>query len=217
MNYLLSSDGQVGFGNTKEEAEYDLYVNKCRQSLSNDKDKLFTKRREELKPWLPKENMLHITSVGCLVYDNGKLYNSKTGKSVVITQYDKAIYYYVACLLGDDLSYTDITVVLRPEIDKLFSTISDRFRLIKDMPTIKRMSGINGFEPNIVYTLNCGILVGITDDLVGAKVIGDEMFNVVEREGSLATIPLLSYVGYKIGYIFDEEGVRVSGKEVNNI
>ena len=69
-SYVKQDKHSIGFGLTDNEASADVYVNSCMTSLSNDTKNLFTKRREDIRPWMPKSNMLHLSGIGCLLYDN---------------------------------------------------------------------------------------------------------------------------------------------------
>lgn len=212
-NFIEVSNGQVGFGVTREAAKRDLLINKCRQDINEDLTGEFRERRKELHPWLPKDNMLHINGLGCLVYNNYKLTNTKTGKTIPVTQAGKTIYYYMANMFRNELSYTDVTVVLRPELDKLFGNISNEFTLIKDMPYIKLSNRDNGFSPNVVYTTKDGVIIGVGDKEIGMKYIGDDMYHVVELDNNFVYIPILSYIGYKMNIIFTDGGIDTYGKE----
>lgn len=214
-NFIVTDAGFLGFGATKEEAQEDVYLNKCVADLRNDDKGLFKERRAQLKPWLPQSNMIHIAGVGCLVYEHGKITNTKTGKIVDVLQYRHSIYQYLINLVGERLSYTDIAIVIRPELDEFFKNISPNFVSIKDMPVIKLLGSINGFEPDVVYILDCDIVVGFTDTMVGIKVVGDELFHVAEIPDGLYMMPLLAYIGCRMGYIFNAEGVKPYGEEVD--
>lgn len=215
-NYVVTRDGCVGFGDDYESAEYDLYLNLCRRDFKYDKGE-FLKRRQELKPWMPRENMLHIAGVGCLVYEDFKLTNTKTGKSVPVNTYKYAICYHLMNLVGDMLSYTDIMIVLRPELDKLFSSISDQFVKLEDMPSIQLLGKVNGFNPDVLYHIGDDIVIGISDTMIGMRTVYEEFFHAVDSIDGMFMVPLLAYIGCKIGYVFNESGVYEYGTKAEDI
>lgn len=209
--FIEIGNGQVGFGATKEEAMQDLHLNLCRESIENDTTGEFTKRRDELYAWLPKPNMLHVNGIGCITYNDGVLTNTKTGKSIQVNQHGGTMYYYLANILGKDISYTDITVSLQKEFDTLFQSISPEFTLIKDMPYIRLSDEDNGFDPVATYVTDDNVIIGVADKEIGMKLLGDEMYHTVELDDNNSYVPLLSYIGYKIGVVFSDEGVELIG------
>ena len=211
--YVEIGNGQVGFGASKEEALQDLNINLCRESIENDTTGEFLERREELFAWLPKPYMLHINGMGCIAYSNGVLTNTKTGKSIKVDQFGNTIYYYIANIFGNEISYTDITVSLQKEFDTLFQAISPEFTRIRDMPYIRLSDEDNGFVPIVTYVTDNNVIIGVADKEIGMKLLGDEMYHTVELDSNNAYVPMLSYIGYKIGVVFSDEGVEVIVKE----
>lgn len=211
INYYVARDGELGFGVNREEAEKDLIINLCRHSLNYDSSGVYMKRRRELNPWMPNEYMLHITGVGCLMYKNGVLYNTANNKSMQIIQTQSTMYYYLAGLVGDLLSYEDICVVLREELDTLFHNISKDFISLAKMPYIKILGETNGFSPSVIYSLQSGFDIGIADDIVGIKRTDDALYHAIELSDLMPYIPTLSYIGYKLGIVLTKEGVVQGG------
>ena len=207
-SYIAMKEGSLGFGESKEAAEEDLYINICRQSIQSDTKGEFLKRRQVLKPWLPLENMLHISGIGCLVYENGILRDEKSGRSINITDVNYSTFYYLCSVFQGMLSFTDIAIVLRPEIDIFFRNIDKRFHSLNDFPQIKLLNSLNGFEPTVTYMLDFGILVGVADNMLGIKEQGHELFFTVDMEKDCSIQAMLSYLGLKLGYLFTEKEAR---------
>lgn len=211
-NFIEVSDGFVGFGATREEAIEDCYIAKCIASLSNDTEEKFTKRREELHPWLPMSNLLHISGVGCLMYKDYRIIETKSGRSVSLLRKDGSIFYYMSQLFQDSLSFTDIAVVLRPEIEQFFKNISEEFASIKEYPQIQLLNNDNGFKPIVIYNTSDGIIIGNAGSQIGIKFVGDSHYYVTDVDSNFVTMDMLSYVGLKLGVIFTEEGAFRVGR-----
>lgn len=209
-NYFVTGDGEIGFGFTSESAELDLKINQLRHDITKDSEGVYLKRRKELSPWMPTNNILHISGVGCLVYEGLTLTEVKSGRSVTISRKAGLIFYYLGKLFGNLLSYTDIMVVLRPELDRLFQNISTEFTKLENFPYVMLKNAFNGFKPNVTYTLDTGHVIGVDDDMVGIKVLGEDMYHVADIDDA-PIITTLAYIGYKLGLII-YEGVLEYGK-----
>lgn len=209
-NYIsVGTHGSAGFGATLDDAKYDAYVNDCRLDIENDTSCLFKKRRSELEPWLPVENVCHITGVGALYYNKGFISETSSGKSMSICRSKYATYFYMATLFGTKLSYEDITVVLRPEINKFLHNINPEIVPIEKWPFIKLVNSDNGFKPEITYSLDNGLIIGITQDSVGMKHIGDELYHAVDITDESESIFMLSYIAYKMGCVLGQDELLV--------
>ena len=216
-NYIKSRDGAVGFGGTPEEAYDDWYLNKCSQSLSYDSKGIYKARRDVLKPWLPTEFMLHLSGVGCLEYRNNYVTNLANGIRVPVTYRGGSIYYYMAHLFGAKLSYADITVSIRPEVEKFFYNISNTFFSIGSYPQIQLLNQYNGFEVKTKYYTDNGILMGVSGDSVGIKFVGDEYYLATEFSQMNSIAAMMARIGYKLGVIVTEKGVYRDGYANNGL
>ena len=209
MNVFYSTkDGVIGFGETTELIDEDLYINLCSLDLSNDSKGLYIKRREQLMPWNPKPNLLHVKDLGCLVYDGVHLLNTKTGKFIEVSQSNSNIFYYMAVLFGTDINYEDIVVVMRHEIDTLFKVAAPNVLPIKNMPVIRIADSILGFKPTIVYTFEGGLIIGVNDSTIGIKRKGSDMFYVIDRNDEVNYLSSCSYIGYRIGVVITNERIE---------
>lgn len=206
-NNMIAKGGHIGFGLDAEEAENDWYVNKCKESLALDAERRFTRRLQELKPWLPNEDMLHITGVGCLVYKDGELTETRTSRRVRIGKKEFEMFYYLSKVLGDALSYTDIVVVLQRELNQFFYNISNQFIPIGEYPIVKVAERSDHFNPETIYYTTSGALIGCTGQYVGLKELGDEQYHIAESFGKENMRGILSYIGYRVGVQFSEGGV----------
>lgn len=205
--------GQVGFGINESDARQDLLFNLCKQNIMEDKSGRFIKRRKELHPWLPKRNMLHLTGVGCLLYDRYSLTNTVTHKTIPVHCYDKTIYYYLAELFGEFLTYTDIAIVLQPELNEFFKNISCRFIELNQYPYIEVTDRSSGFSPNTVYTIQNDIIVATSTTTLGVKLYGSDYYYVVPYESDMDIMSMISYVGYRIGAVISKSEVKICGEE----
>lgn len=217
FNYYVAGDGELGFGVDKEDAENDLYINICKRDMSLDSKCLFTKRREDLHPWFPTKNILHICGIGAIMYNGVELVNTKTNKSVAIGGGGPDIYWYLSRVLGDEVSYTDICVCMREEINTLFNSISSKFVPLDEMPYIRIFGSANGFTPDVVYTLHGRYDIGISNSFIGIKRCTDDMYHAVEVENRMTYASMLAYIGYKMGIVFTEKGVLYCGKETEEL
>lgn len=214
QNYITTRDGCIGFGADRDSAERDLYYNLCKKDIGYDEIGEFQKRRKELHPWNPQKNMLHLTGVGCLVYEGYMLKETKSGREVEIAVCGPSIYYYLGYLLEDTLSYTDICIAAKREINILFKNMGRDFVMLEDMPDIKVLGESNGFVPKVEYKLSQGFVIGIADDFVGIRRDSEEMFHAVEITKYQPYINLLSYVGYRVGVVFTSKGVKYVGERL---
>lgn len=195
----------IGFGEDEEEIERDLYINKCKHDISLDERDLYKGRRNELLPWLPTKNVLHISNVGCLILDLNSVFNHE-GKQVEIIESSNP-FRYIAELFGTSVSYEDIIVVLRESIDELFEEEVYVNRLV-DLPIIRLESLNLGFVVETLYQCDQGLLIAITKDAVGLKFVGDEYFHVVDMIEGDDVLSLIAYIGYKIGIVLSERGIE---------
>ena len=217
INYIETREGQIGFGSTVEEANEDLYVNLCKVDLQNDIQNKFLPRRSFLKPWIPKENMLHIHTVGCLIREGNSILETRSGKSIEITGGLYSQFYILAKLFGTHITYTDILVTCRPELDTFFQGISMNCTSILDLPPIRKICSGNGFEPNVTYTFGERILLGIHNNVLGMKEAGDEMFSILDLGRDVSLRNAMAYLGYKLGYVFTESEVTQIGEQAYDI
>jgi hypothetical protein len=204
-SYIKTGGGAVGYGVTEEEAMYDLKINQCKIDISNDESGSFMARRDILQPWLPKDNMLHITGKGCLHFKDNRIVNTKTGKGVECRRPYKPIFYYLAELFDSSMTYEDFVVVCRREIDEFFSNISLDILTIENMEPLKRLGAYTGFDPSVVYTLSNNLMLARTKSAIGLKSYGEELFLVQEGTNSLEALP---YIGYRLGYHVMEGGIE---------
>jgi len=209
MNVFYGTkDGVIGFGETAELIDEDLYINLCRLDLSNDSKGLYIKRREQLMPWNPKPNLLHVNGLGCIVYDGVRLLNTKTGKSIEVSQSISNVFYYMAVLFGTDINYEDIVIVMQREIDILFKVAAPNIVSIEDMPVIRVADSILGFKPTIVYTFEGGIIIGVNENTIGVKRKGSDMFYVIDRNDEVNYLVSCSYIGYRVGVVITNERIE---------
>lgn len=206
--FIKQTNTSIGFGVTREEAENDAYINACTVDLSNDKEKRFISRRTELHPWMPLSNMLHISGVGCLVYENRKIRETASGKTIVVAATGNAIFRYMSILFGERLSYTDIVCVLREEIDTFFANISNEFVPIGQMPIIQTQRESAGFIPNVLYKTNAGFVIGCVNNYVGIRHIGEDCFYVTEVNKSVEQLDAIYRLLYRTGKVLVDDEVR---------
>lgn len=199
-SYVKQDKHSIGFGLTDKEASADVYVNSCMTSLSNDTKNLFTKRREDIRPWMPKSNMLHLSGIGCLLYDNMKITETGTGKQVLVAATGDSIFYYLSELFGSKLSYSDIVCVLREEIDMFFRNISDEFVLIEEMPLIQVQQESVNFKPSVLYTTKFNFAIGCSEKEVGLRWHGEDCYYISQVDNSMQQITALYRLLYRSGY-----------------
>lgn len=199
-NGMIIKEGISGFGQTEDEANEDALINRLRRESKSQLEEPYLSRKEELYPWFPLSNMLHISGVGCLIYENNTIWNTRNNKSVVINESPYFMCEALQALVGADLSYTDVVLVLEKELGVFFTRASSKILPIEEYPSITVLESINGFEPNIIYSLNDGdVLVGVSATAVGLKEFGDEKYYVVPLECKDDLVGLVSYLAYRVG------------------
>lgn len=203
--YIKQSKHSIGFGLTQEEATIDAYVGSCIPTLLSDTDGRFTERRKELCPWMPTSSMLHISGVGCLVYDDGKITETRSGKQVIVAATGDSIFYYLSTLFGGRLSYTDIVCVLREEIDTFFQNISKDFVSIESMPIIQVQQESVNYKPTVIYTTSFNFVVGCSENIVGLKWHGEDSYYTCNVDNSTQQITTLYRLLYRSGYTIVED------------
>lgn len=198
-SYIKQSKRSIGFGVSMNEALEDAYVNSCIGDISMDTKGIFIKRREQICPWMPKSNMLHLSGIGCLVYDKGKITETRTGKQVLVAATRDSVFYYLSTLFGDRLSYSDIVCVLRNELDTFFTNISKEFIPITDLPLIQ-VQQEDSFRPVSVYYTTFNFMIGYSDDAVGVRWTGDDCYYTINVDDSTQQLPALYRLLYRGGY-----------------
>ena len=196
----------VGFGRTPEEAKEELAFNIARQNLDNDPTGIYKKRREQLYSWLPLPNILSIREVLAISYENGFLRNNKTGEQLYIRPTKLAHYLFLFNLMGNDISFSDFTLVIGKEIDNFLANISPIFGKLDDFPYCKpgdMMDAINVTN----YSHGCfscdtkqGSEVLVCD---GTKVLSIEIPEDVDKAC------IIAYGFAKMGIMFDGTEVHL--------
>lgn len=201
LAFMKMSYDSVGYGITESEAAEDAYINSCTRSLSNDTEMRFKDRRDELHPWMPLPNMLHISGVGCLVYENKQIRETASGNRVAVASTGGSIFRYLANLFGRKLSYTDIVCVLREEIDTFFLNISKEFIPIKDMQIISTQSESYNFAPKALYKTNSNFIIGCDVGYVGIRYQGESNYYVCSVTSQVEQINALYRLLYRTGSV----------------
>lgn len=208
-NCIVSRNNIVGFGISEEDAEYDWYVHQCiREDGACER---FSDRKRELSPWMPMDNLLHISGTGCLKYEYPWLYETKSGRQMLVNRYGFNIYYYMACLFEGSLTYTDICICMKDELSMFFSGISQAFAPLYAYPDILCIDKDNGFRPQVYYNLRDGIVIGVDGYRVGLKYSDSDKYYAVScKEDVVAAV---YYLAYRAGFVFSETGDILYGKE----
>lgn len=208
-NHMLLKNRQVGFGLTKEDAEKDWYINMCREDIANDTEHWYTDRVAELSAWLPTESLLHISGVGCLEYRKGVLREERSGKSVPVRRKGYSIYSYLTELFGDSLSYEDIAVCIQEPLTKFFRGISEEFHPLREYPFVKVAERNEQFNPEVIYMLRNGVIVGSSKDIIGMKLLGDEQYHLLELDVLQNRYDAMMYLRYRLGITLEEGGLGI--------
>lgn len=198
--FVKQQYGSVGFGISAEEAVEDAYINACSTSLDNDTRGIFKSRRQEMHPWMPTPHMLHISGVGCLVYENAVIRETKSNNSLIVAATNNSIFYYLAELFGDRLSYTDIVCVLRNELDTFFTNISKDFITISSMPIIQVQAENDDFLLDVIYRTSKDVMIGCTDSMMGIKFLGEDVYYTCPIESPVQQIGALHRLFYRTGF-----------------
>ena len=202
--HIKQLENSIGFGVTPEDAEVDAYINMCKVSLSNDFKSKYSKKREETHPWLPKPTMLHISGVGCLWYHDTKITETKSSKSLVVSHTGPSIFTYLSELFGSALSYTDIVCTYREEIDAFFMNISKDFIPVKNMPIVQILRESDSFIPEVVYSTRFGFSIGITDNEVGIRFLGEDCYYLIPVASTEFQMDAVYYLLSRAGYALQE-------------
>lgn len=205
--FIEQKQTAIGFGISRAEAKEDLYNNACMVTLANDTKGVFAKRREELHPWMPLPNMLHISGVGCLLYEDMKITETSTNKTIVVAATGASIFRYLSVLFEDKLSYTDIICVLREEIDTFFLNISEEFTPISSLQVIQVQKESDDFIPSAIYSTSYNFVIGCVEDAIGIKYSGEDCYYVAQVNKSSEQIDSLYRLLYRTGYILVNDKV----------
>ncbi len=200
--FIRQKYNSIGFGVSVDEALEDAYINACSVSLSNDVNGLFTKRRKEIHPWMPTPHMLHLSGIGCLVYDSATIKEMNSGNEVIVAATNNSIFYYLAELFGNVLSYTDIICVLREELDIFFTNISTDFIPISAMPVIQVQSETDDFSLDVLYKTSLDFMIGCTESMIGVKYLGEDVYYTCPIESTLQQIGALHRLLYRTGFVY---------------
>lgn len=206
--FVRQNYGSVGFGVSVDEAVEDAYINACSVSLSNDSKGIFIKRREEIHPWMPTPHMLHLSGIGCLVYENATIREVASGNEVIVAATNNSLFYYLAELFGTRLSYTDVVCVLRDEIDTFFTNISKDFVPIRSMPIIQVQSETDDFALDVIYRTSADITIGCTESVIGIKFLGEDVYYTCPIESTLQQVGALHRLLYRTGFVLTDEGLQ---------
>lgn len=198
-NYIKYGKYGVGIGITEEEAIRDLeVVQSIRNSELTPSDLI--QRRKELSPWLPLPNYLHISEHCALKYENGILQNITANIEIEIEPAPYGVVYYILKVIPE-LTYEDIFVCLRPEINEFFSNISEVFNLLEDYPIIYLLeASAYTCNPDIVYDLS-DYVISLQENSVGMKFFADANYYMCDYKDDF--YHLLSYLASRIGGYFN--------------
>lgn len=205
-NFVISRKNIVAFGQDIEDAEYEWKMRYYMHYPEEINSSEYAIRVLQLHPWRPTSKHLQISSVGCLKSVNNLIVETASGKSVLITQKKYSIFQYIMSLLGNKVTYEDIVVVLRENLNAFFREISKEFVPIEEYPQILCINEDNGFDPGVTYTLGENAVVGISNEYVGIKVKGYEYFYAVELNNEAYEAALIAYIAYRAGMVFNDEG-----------
>lgn len=195
----------IGFGISPEEALEDAYINACSANIASDTTGVFNRRRSEIHPWMPTKYMLHLSDIGCLVYENARIREVKSGKEVIMAATDNSMFYYLAELFENRLSYTDIVCVLREEIDTFFTNISKDFIPIKNMPIIQVQTENDEFALDVIYRTSLDFTIGCTEDMIGIKYVGEDVYYTCPIVSPKQQIGALHRLLYRTGFAFVDD------------
>lgn len=132
---MYMQDNIVGIGFTPAARKRDWQIKK--DSTLDNLPMEYRSKFLRFRPWSPVADMLHISYVGCLMYNKPMLTNTANGKSVLVNKYGKSMYYYIMKLYGSALSYEDIVVVLRKQLDSFFTGITKAIAPLSQYETIQ--------------------------------------------------------------------------------
>lgn len=187
----------VGFGLTQSDAMKDLQFN-IERSGKFSASRL--KRREEIHAWLPKPNLIHVTGVGSILYDDNFFINLQTGRKVRARIKPLSHYLCLFSAFDGKLSYEDFTITISPEVNKFLGNISDKFLQLCDFPYIKPVEEfkIKNYHKTIIP--NMSICETKNNSIVLS--MGNKGSEVDLTPGSDSE-SLLAYLLAANGYIYD--------------
>lgn len=198
MNIVVDRETRIaGLGLTQEEAMLDMKFN-VERSGKFTTERL--NRRKEVHAWLPKPNLLHVSGVGAILYENNQFINLRTERRARVRIKPLSHYLCLYSVFDGKLSYEDFTITISPEVNRFLGNISDKFLALCDFPYIKPVESLK-----IKYyhkTVIPGLSVVETFDNTLAVTEGTRAYEVDKTPGADNDC-LLAYLLASRGYIYD--------------
>lgn len=199
MNIAVDRETKItGFGRTPEEAFASMRFNVERSGrLSEER----LERRKEIHAWLPKDNLLHVSGIGAILYEKGQFKNLVTGRTVKVLTKPLAHYLYLYSAFDGLISYEDFTITIAPEVNRFLSNISDRFLTLNDFPYI---SPVDSFVTRAYHQTNIAdltIVETVNDTIVILN--GVNTGYEVNKSVGISSDCLLAYLFASQGYTYD--------------
>lgn len=198
MNIVFDKETRiVGLGLTQEEAYTSMkfYVERSGK-ITQEREK----RRKKIHAWLPKENVIHVTGIGAVMYEKNYFVNLLTGRKV--RMHAKALAHYLDLFSAFDgrISFEDFTLTIAPEVNEFLANISDKFQTLNDFPYINPVENIKIKSYHQTLISNVSIIETMNDTIVlmdGSS--GREVSKTVGVDAEC----LLSYLFASSGYCYD--------------
>lgn len=195
--YVYEDEGITGYGVTGREQHSDWMVNKW--SGRSDLPWCYRQLQLQYNPWFPRDNMLHMSWIGCIRYTGVTLVSTATQKAAVVDRQGRCAYYYLMQLFGRSLTYSSIRVVLHGALDALFCRVFKNFVPLNGYNQIY-LADESEYTDCVIYEYGkCEVLV--SSDVVGMRVWKTYPFYVVGHQDDLQAD--LCYLAYRTGIVWE--------------
>ena len=190
-----------GYGNTEEEAISELAFNKLKRDITVDKD--WVERRKLLHSWCPTPNSIYFTGVTSVIYNNGTLTNTNTGKSVVVKDEPLSQFISLYYVLNREVSFADFCITYSKTIDEFFKGIAPNSWSMKDFPDFK--PGELSSDITILHKIDNRAFVGESTN--HNVLVCSNYKDLIEVDVPIG-VPVKNMVAYglaKLGYLYNGE------------
>ena len=192
-----------GYGQTQEEALQELKFYILREDIN--RDEACVKRRESMKSWCPTDNCIQFTGIAAIVYKDGNLINTKTGRSVKLKDEPLSQFITLYYLLDKEITFEDFCITYADTIDEFFSNISPNSGRLRDFPVCKPGSFLN--DVKAMHAIDK--ILAVAELKSSSSIVITDYRKMIELPIPIG-VPMKNILAYalaKLGLLFDGEHI----------
>lgn len=194
--------GIIGLGISLEDAIASMRFYKERSGRISSEREL---RRKDMHAWLPKPNVLQVKGLCAIIYKDNYFENMKTGRKIRVRVKPLAHYLCLFSAFDGEISFSDFTLTIAPEVNQFLRNISGKFLTLNDFPYIKPVESLDIVHYHATVDPDLSIVETTSDTIVAVK--GDSMKEVDKTLGADSDC-LLAYLLASVGYSYDGHELR---------